>query len=436
MSTARTGSRSSSKPAEQNTSRGLDLGKMIRRISPESLKTTAVELRTPIIAFWVHFVLVAIFAAIAMSYSVQLQVVPAVGWYLNPMHGVFHLFVQPLRNWDGFWYTLIAERGYHVNPAASAFWPVYPLILRYLHDALTWSVPTIGVIVSNVSFFFGLVYLYRLIRVDYPEKIAKRAIWLLVLFPTAYYFSAVYTESLFLLLTVAAIYYGRTDRWGRAAIVGALAALTRNTGFLILIPLGLFIVHRYGWDPRNWWRKAIQLILIPLAPLAFLFRLKQLWNDPLMTLHVQSEWARYRAWPWATIQTEFHKVDLTWFHYLYQNFSWNTLTSAYVRHLFAESQTYDLFITLVFIALAIYMAVKVRPAYSLYAIVAFVLPMFSPSLVHPLMSTPRFVLVLFPFFIAMAYLLRNRYLYLAVLALFIIQFAVLMIQFSTWFWVA
>ena len=140
--------------------------------------------------------------------------------------------------------------------------------------------------------------------------------------------------------------------------------------------------------------------------------------------------------PWSTIAAAFHQWDRSWLDQLIAHPTWSMLTSAYLRWRFAESQTYDILITVLFIPLTIYTLIKVRPAYSLYAALVFVLPMLSPSHVHPLMSIPRFVIVLFPFFIALAMLLRNRYLYAVVLALFVIQFAALLIQFSTWFWVA
>lgn len=366
----------------------------------------------------------------------KLDPVPAVGFYLRPMDGFAHYVLQPLRNWDGFWYTLIAERGYEIHPATAAFWPLYPMLLRYGQELTGWSIPIFGIVVANAAFLIALIVLQRLIRLDYGPDVARRALWLLALFPTAYYFSAAYTESLFLLLTVAAVYFARKDRWGSAAIAGALAALTRNTGVLILLPLGLLLVQQHGWDPRRWWRIGIQLAIVGLAPLLFLWHLDSVWGDPLLTIHVQEEWARYRAMPWQTIRTGFEMVDLSWLDQLSTHPTWGTLTSSYVRWLFAESQSYDLFTTLLFIPITLYTLVKVRPAYSLYAALVFVLPLFSPSEVHPLMSIPRFVIVLFPFFIALALLLRNRWLFGVAIALSVIQFAGLLIQFSTWFWVA
>ncbi|MBX6341980.1 MAG: hypothetical protein IRY97_05935 [Thermomicrobiaceae bacterium] len=406
------------------------------RVAANPLARVLLAYWVPVTAFAVHLALVFAVASAGVAWFVQRPIVPAVGYYLLPMQGLAHYLIEPLRNWDGFWYTLIAERGYEAHPATAAFWPLYPLLLNVVQSFTDWSIPLAGVVVSNVAFLGALVLLYRLVRLDYGEAVAGRTVWLLALFPTAYYFSAVYTESLFLLLTVAAVYYARTAHWGRAAVAAFLAGLTRNTGVLVLLPVGLLLVRRYGWHPRGWWREGLQVACAALAPLLFLWHLDSVWGDPLLTVHVQKQWLRYQAMPWDTIATGIRRVDLSWLDRLIASPSWATLTAFPVRHNFAESQFYDVFITLLFLPLALYMLRRIRFEYSLYALIAFVLPMFSPSQVHPLMSMPRFVLVLFPFFIALARLLRNRWLYGAALALSVIQFAGLLIQFSTWFWVA
>ncbi len=392
--------------------------------------------RVPLIVFGVHTIFVFVFAAYAISHFYSLREVPAIQYRLGGMTGLEHYLVQPLRNWDGYWYSLLANYGYGIYQASAAFWPLYPLLLWLGAQITGWNTAVVGILISNVAFLFALILLYRLIKIDYDETIARRALWLLAFFPTAFYFSAMYTESLFLLVTVAAVYYGRKGQWTRAAIAVALAGLTRNTGVLILIPLAVFIVRQYGWKPKEWWAPGVKVGVGALSPLLFMFQLDNIWGDPLLMLSAQKGWARYKAMPWTTLQAEFHKLDLTWLSWLVNSPSWGTLTNPNLRLSFAESQSYDLFIFLAFIPILIFTLWKVRGAYSLYSLAVFTLPLFTPSQVHPLMSIPRFMIVLFPFFIAMAMLTRRRYVFSVVMILFVIQLIGLLTQFSTWFWVA
>jgi Gpi18-like mannosyltransferase len=392
--------------------------------------------RIPLIIFSIHTVLVFAVGAFAISHFYALNEVPAIQYRLGPMSGVDHYLVQPLRNWDGYWYSLLANYGYGIYTSSAAFWPLYPLLLWVGAQITNWDVAVVGLVISNVSFLFALILLYRLVRLDFSEDVARRTIWLTAFFPTAFYFSALYTESLFLLVTVASIYYGRTGRWGRASIALGLAALTRNTGVLVIIPLAIFLFRQYGWDPRRWWQQAVKLALGASTPLLFILDLNHIWGQPFLMLSAQKGWARYKAWPWTTLHQEFLKLDTSWITTLFNSPSWSTLTDPYVRLAFAESQFYDLLIFLVFVPVLGYTLWRVRGAYSLYALVVFVLPLFTPSLVHPLMSVPRFVIVLFPLFIALALLTKRRWVYWPLMAIFLIQFVALLIQFSTWFWVA
>lgn len=390
----------------------------------------------PVAAFLVHLALVLALTYIAAGQSVRRPPVPAAGYILQPAFGSLGRLLEPLFHWDGYWYILIADRGYDIHAAATAFWPLYPLLLKAGYSLFGWPMPILGVILSNLALLGALVVLYRLVRLDYGDAVAGRTVWLLALFPTAFFFSAVYTESLFLLMTVASIYCGRTDRWGRAAAFGVLAALARNTGVLVIIPLGLLLIQRYGWDLRNWWQRGVQVAFVALGPLLYFAFLQTVWDDPLITLKVQQQWARYQAMPWNTLSTAFQQLNLQWLHDLRIAPEWSTLTSSFTRASFAEGGAYDLFITLLFIPIALYALWRIQPAYSLYGLALFILPIFGPSEVHPLMSMPRFVIVIFPFFIALAMLLRNRWLFGAALVLSVAQFAVLLIQFGTWFWVA
>ncbi len=405
--------------------------------SPLNIVSAAVQAnRVPLVVFATHVLLVFVVGAVAVQHFYTLREVPAIQYRLGDMNGIAHYLIQPLRNWDGYWYSLLANYGYGIYQASAAFWPLYPFLIWFSSNLTGWDTAVTGILISNISFMFALILLYRLIQIDYPEPVARRAIWLTAFFPTAFYFSAMYTESLFLLATVAAVYYGRTDRWGRAAVAVALAALTRNTGILILIPLAVFLFRKHRWNLTEWWKPGYKLGIAALSPLLFMFKLDDIWGDPLLMLSAQKGWARYKAMPWTTLQVEWDKLNLTWLNTLIHSPNWSTLSNPNIRFAFAESQAYDLFIFLVFVPLLVYTLWRVRPAYSLYALVVFALPLFTPSHVHPLMSMPRFVIVLFPFFIAMAMLARRRLVFGALMFLFVIQLMGLLIQFSTWFWVA
>lgn len=402
-----------------------------------SLRLTAAW-RRPLAAFLVHLALVLVVTGLAVAWSVQRPPIPAEDYLPARLEGVERYLVQPLANWDGIWYTWIAERGYDAHPATTAYWPLYPGLLFALHQVTGSNVALLGLIVSNLAFLGALCLLYRLVQLDYGEAVAGRTVWLLALFPTAFFFSAVYTESLFLLLTVAAVYCGRTERWGRAALVGVLAGLTRNTGVLLLVPLGLLLVQSRGGHPRRWWRQGLQLGAIALAPLLFLAYVGLIWGDPRLPLAAQSapQWGRYQTLPWVTILDAFRQLDLSYLGTLIRQPSWDTLASASLRQAFMDSKSFDLASTLAFGALAVYTFRRVRLAYSLYALAAFGVPLLSPSHFSPLLGMPRYLIVLFPCFIALACLLHKRWAYALALGLSTVLFAALLTQFSTWFFVA
>ena len=113
-----------------------------------------------------------------------------------------------------------------------------------------------------------MLLLYHLLRLDYSRTVARMALIALVAFPSAFSFMALYTESLFLLLGVAALYCGRRDRWALAGLFCGLAALCRVPGAMLVIPLGVrwLMVHRREWRRR--WSDVPWLALGPAALLA------------------------------------------------------------------------------------------------------------------------------------------------------------------------
>ncbi len=160
------------------------------------------------------------------------------------------------RQWDPSWYLSIVHHGYQTSGArraAIAFFPLYPALVRLVMVVVHKDVIA-AFIVSAVTSVIGHVAFYRALK-SRPELAdsAANSLILLAAWPTAIYFSLLYTESLYLMLTALFLYFLLQDRLSWAAVAAAFAALTRQPGFLCLAPLGLWIVM----DTARPWRQRI-----------------------------------------------------------------------------------------------------------------------------------------------------------------------------------
>ena len=175
----------------------------------------------------------------------------------------------PLR-WDTGWYLNIAMEGYQWDADVEgqqniAFFPGYPLVTeavanllgaqnvfhqaldlspRLAVERLQWIFLGSALLVSLLSFAWGMVWLYRLAREQLDERATQAAVWLLAAYPFAVFFSAAYTESLMLLAVVGAFYHFKHEKWGAAACWGLLAGVTRPNGFLLAGPLAVLALQQ------------------------------------------------------------------------------------------------------------------------------------------------------------------------------------------------
>lgn len=407
----------------------------------------------PLAVFALSRAYVFLLGAIAMEIGLALPPVAALGYFMPELGGAARYFLQPWRNWDGHWYALAAQQGYGFHEAVTAFFPLYPLLLRGASWLLDGQIELAGVLISNAAFLVALFLLYQLIAIDFPRPIARRTLIYLTLFPTAYYFSAVYSESLFLLLAVGCLLAARRDRWWVAGALGFLAALTRSHGVLLALPLAIMFLKQQGWHPLRWRRAPIGIFFVPLGLLAYLGYLRYIWKDPLITLQAQKGWDRYSANPIEALRAGFaaangcavrdwnavwldRSVDFCWAERAVSSPGLATLRDPLWRWALSESNVIDLVGGLFLLVVAV-AALRLLPlAYSAYLAAGVILPLWSPSAVHPLMSMPRFALALFPAFIVLALLGRWRPAHIAWVVTSAVLLAFLTIQFASWFWVA
>ena len=155
-------------------------------------------------------------------------------------------FWDTFARYDAGWYYGIASQGYaFVEGGRSnlAFFPLYPLMMRAGGRLLGGTQPDFyfaGIVISWVSFAVSMVLLYRLALLDMPKEQAVRAVLYAALFPAAYFFGVVYSESLFFMALLGAALAIRSGRWGWAAVAGAAMTATRVNGVL-LVPALLWL---------------------------------------------------------------------------------------------------------------------------------------------------------------------------------------------------
>jgi hypothetical protein len=350
------------------------------------------------------------------------------------------VLAAPLGRWDSVWYLAIAGAGYG-DGAREAFFPLYPLLVR-IAGVPVGSALVGGALASTALLGAALVVLHRLVTLDHDRAVARNAVLVTALFPMSFFFSAVYSESLFLALSVGAVYAARRERWAWAGALGGLAAMTRSAGVVLLVPLALVYLWDVGRpslrDRRRLRADVLWLGLLPLGLAAYCGFLALQGLDALAPFHAQDVWFRSFAGPFGGVwDGTVAAVQGTR----------QLLSGAREPVYFAAAggdpflvarHNIELFAWLVLGAVASIGALRRLPvAYGAYLVVALALPLSYPVGPQPLMSLPRFLAVLFPLAIWLALWMTGRaWRERLVVAGFAAGLAVYTGIFATWHWVA
>ena len=215
-----------------------------------------------------------------------------------------------LCQWDCEWYVHTIAAGYDPEPRLRpntdlsnwAFFPLFPMLGRLVGLATGLSAFWSGTAVAVLAFtgFAVLSVPYRALT----RKDADQTTWLtlLMVYPFSLYFFMVYTESLYLLLTLLLLLAVQVGTFSGACVATSLAAATRPTGILA-IP---YLAAEGAWRARGAFRRgltlsarsrilgdiAFPLAIAPLGLVCYMVYLYHLLGDPLAFSHAQLSWDR------------------------------------------------------------------------------------------------------------------------------------------------
>ena len=336
--------------------------------------------------------------------------------------------------WDSGWYLRIAEHGYASQHGTAAFYPLYPGIVAVLGRAFGDHFLLAGLLVSLACCLASFLLLHKLAAPRLGSEGAARAVLYLAVFPMSLFLQAVYAESLFLVCALAAFLLAERGRFLWAGAATGLALLTRPVGVAVLLALVLA-----AWRSADRRRSLASLAVAPLMFVAYPLTLQWQIHDPWAFLHSEDIWQRHlsRAGPFGGVWDGVHA-------------GWEgirQLASGSAAHVYwpikdaeplhaATVNLEGLAFLLVFAWLAVLVWRRLGAVYGVYAVASLVIPLSTPSGRFPLLSLPRFGLVIFPFFLALALVGARPRAHAAILGASAVFLGVVVVQWTLWQWVS
>lgn len=225
--------------------------------------------------------------------------------YADDQSKMDHPLLDPFILYDSYNYAQIALQGYE-EPRLTAFFPLYPLLVRGIVGFTGWDVYWVGFMLSNLFFILLLWWFDRLLEErQFSSKSRMIILLTIVFFPSSFFFSAFYTESFFLFLAILSFWLWDHEKKGWAYLVAGLATLTRIVG--VCIPLAFFLdrVIRRKLEKKDVIFSFGTLMMFSLYP-GYLWWDK---GDPFLFLKVQEPF--------------YHRVSVMPFYPIYQDWVWS-----------------------------------------------------------------------------------------------------------------
>jgi hypothetical protein len=314
------------------------------------------------------------------------------------------------KRWDTGWYINIATTGYEPDAVRTAFFPLYPLLIRTFSltgDPMVQLI--VALLISNLGTLAAFIALGLITAHEVGPSTSPFASCALAAYPFAFFLTAAYPDGIFLGLAIFSIFFARRGLWYGAAACAFTAALTRPTGIILVLPLLWEFAHHHGWLTRRWREKirldtsarfALVVGAVPAAVGLYALYVWDLFGDPWVFLNVQAFWRHTFVPPWELPGIAVYAIlkEPAW--------SFNQLRVLV-----------DVIPVIVFIALTIALARRMPITYTLYMVGALYVSLASPLVTYfdPFASVPRYLLVAFPAFLLVGqWLMRHQWLNIAV----------------------
>lgn len=377
----------------------------------------------PLLAFLITRLGIAGVAYFATPILADSEVPP---YHIRPDNTLLDVFGS---RWDNGFYLSIAQEGYKYEDErlpSVAFFPFYPMLIR-AGSALTGDGLTAGIWIANLALLGAVILLYRLAGEEWGWETGDRSVWYLLIFPAAFFGSAIYTESLFLLLGIGALYLARKGHWWAAGLVSILAAMTRLVGVLLAPMLALEWLQRrraamkagdgaVSQVPR--WSDLLATLLAPIGTLAYMLYLQWTVGDGLAFLRASQAWARQPRSPLETIGELFVTPLQGW-------------GSAIAAGALPLDNWLDFSFVLFFISLGVVLLIQRRWSEAAFVLLGAIVP-FSSGL---LMSQRRYMWVLFPAFILLGRWGKNSWVDRAIFVFSLLGLGLFTAMYANWYWV-
>lgn len=298
----------------------------------------------------------------------------------------------PLAGFDGAHYILISKSGY--GQFQQAFFPFYALLINTLSKLTSVSVLLSGLAISWTTLVLGIIFFKKILKSTWP-------VIFLLSFPSSFFYVAVYPESLFLFLSCACLYFMLKKNYLAASVFAVLTSLTKIQGILLIIPFILSVLELNSFSIASILSQIkanYKKLIFALSPLygllIYSFYLSKNYGDPLAFYHVQEAFGAERTSQGIILLPQV----------LFRYGKILTTASVNFQYWIAFLELSIFSIVLAVLVYDLFKIIKNRTksldylSINLYSIAVLLLPTFTGTL----SSIPRYALLSFGFFTALA----------------------------------